>query len=75
MLSQFNKNLNGEHWNALHIVLRYLHTTKSKGLVYRTDKLDIYGFEDADWGGDLDTRHSMAGYVYVLAGGQYHCCK
>ena len=47
-LSQFNKNPNSEHWNALHHVMRYLQAMKSKGLVYETDKLDIYSYADAD---------------------------
>ena len=69
MLSQYNKNLNSEHWNALHRVVRYLQATKSKGLVYSTDKLDIYGYADTDWGGDLDMRHSTTGYMYISAWG------
>ena len=69
MLSQFNKNPNSEHQNALHLVMRYLQAMKSKGLVYRTDKLDVYGYADADWGGDLDTRHSMmVTFIYWLGG-------
>ena len=51
--------------------MRYLQATKSKGLVYSTDKLDVYGYAEAeaDWGGDLDTRHSTTGYLYVSARG------
>ena len=49
--------------------MRYLQATKSKGLVYSTDELDVYRYADADWGGDLDTRYSMTGYIYVSAGG------
>ena len=65
MLSQFNKNPNGEHWNALNHVMRYIQSTKLKGLIYETDKLDVYGYTDTDWGGDLDTRCSMTGNMYV----------
>src|ERR1035438_2727361 len=69
MLSQYNKNLNSEHWNALHHIMRYLQATKSKGLVYSINELDVYGYADADWGGDLDMRYSMTGYLYISAGG------
>ena len=31
--------------------------------------LDIYGFVDADWAGDLDQRRSTSGYVFNLFGG------
>src|ERR1035438_7777580 len=46
-LSQFNKNPNSEHWNALHHVMRYLQATKSKELVYNADELHVYGYTDA----------------------------
>src|SRR5277367_1902148 len=68
-LSQFNKNPSNEHWNALQHVLRYLQGMKSKGLVYGTDELKVHGYTDADWGGDLDTRCSTTGYMYISAGG------
>ena len=31
--------------------------------------LDIHGFFDADWAGDLDQRISTSGYVFSLFGG------
>ena len=31
--------------------------------------LDIHGFVDADWVGDLDQRRSTSGYVFSLFGG------
>jgi len=31
--------------------------------------LDIHGFVDADWAGDLDQRRSTSGYVFSLFGG------
>ena len=31
--------------------------------------LDICGFVDADWAGDLDQRRSTSGYVFSLFGG------
>jgi len=31
--------------------------------------LDVLGFVDADWAGDLDQRRSTSGYVFNLFGG------
>ena len=31
--------------------------------------LDIHGFVDADWVGDLNQRRSTSGYVFILFGG------
>eukprot|EP00253_Pinus_taeda_P004932 PITA_04932 len=54
--------------------LRYLRGTSDYGLCYqgrpRLDRvLDIRGFVDADWAGDLDQRKSTSGYVFNLLGG------
>jgi hypothetical protein len=32
--------------------------------------VDIHGFVDADWAGDLDRRISTSGYVFNLFGGE-----
>ena len=55
-------------------VFRYLHGTSDYGLCYQgrpgLDRvLDIRGFVDADWAGDLDQRRSTSGYVFNLFGG------
>eukprot|EP00253_Pinus_taeda_P029437 PITA_29437 len=48
-----------ENWTAVKQVFRYLHGTSDYGLCYQgrlgLDRvLDIHGFVDADWAGDLD---------------------
>ena len=53
---------------------RYLCGTSDYGLCYQgrqgLDKvLDIRGFVDAEWAGDLDQRRSTSGYVFNLFGG------
>ena len=55
-------------------VFSYLHGTSDYGLCYQgrpgLDRvLDIRGFVDADWAGDLDQRRSTSGYVFNLFGG------
>ena len=51
-----------------------MHGTASYGLCYEgrpgLDRVvDIHGFVDADWAGDLDRRRSTSGYVFNLFGG------
>eukprot|EP00253_Pinus_taeda_P024426 PITA_24426 len=63
-----------EHWTSVKRVFRYLRGTSDYGLCYQGrpgwDRvLDIRGFVDADWAGDLDQRRSTSGYVFNLFGG------
>jgi len=74
VLSGFMSNPGKEHWTTVKRVFRYLHGTSDYGLCYqgrlRLDRvLDIRGFNDADWAGDLDQRRSTSGYVFNLFGG------
>ena len=55
-------------------VFKYLCGTSDYGLCYQgklgLDRvLDIHGFVDADWVGDMDQRRSTSGYVFNLFGG------
>jgi len=74
VLSKFMSKLGKEHWTTVKQVFRYLHGTSDYGLCYqgrpRLDReLDIHGFVDTDWVGDLDQRRSTSGYVFNLFGG------
>jgi hypothetical protein len=55
-------------------VFKYLCGTTSYGFFYEgrpeLDRVvDIHGFVDADWAGDLDRRRSTSGYMFNLFGG------
>jgi len=74
VLSRFISKPGKEHWTAMKWVFRYLHGTSDYGLCYQgrpgLDRvLDIHGFFDVDWAGDLDQRRSTSGYVFNLFGG------
>jgi len=74
VLSRFMSKLGKEHWTVVKQVFRYLRGTSDYGLCYqgrpRLDRvLDIHGFVDVDWAGDLDQRRSKSGYVFNLYGG------
>ncbi|KXZ40994.1 hypothetical protein GPECTOR_1030g305 [Gonium pectorale] len=58
-----------EHLGAAKGVLRYLAGTKEKGLMYGAGPYKLEGYCDADYAGDLDTRRSTTGYVFVIGGG------
>ena len=63
-----------EHWIVVKKVFRYFHGTADhvicfQGRVGPDIVLDVHGFVDADWVGDLDHRRYTSGYVFSLFGG------
>ena len=58
-----------DHWRAATGVLRYLAGTRDYGIVFGNGGLEVQGFVDADYTGELDTRRSTTGYVFMLSGG------
>ena len=74
-LSKYLSKPGKENWTIVKRVFRYLYGTIGYGLFYQgrlgLDRvLDIHGFVDADWAGDLDRRRSTSGYVFNLFGGE-----
>ena len=48
---------------ALIRLLLYLRSTPTIGLKFYGTELNLFGYSDADWAGDLDSRRSTTGYV------------
>jgi hypothetical protein len=74
VLSKYMSKPGKEHLTIVKRVFRYLCGTASYGLCYQgrlgLDRVvDIHGFVDAYWAGDLDHRRSTSGYVFNLFGG------
>jgi hypothetical protein len=72
-LSKYSSNPGRKHWNEAAHILRYLGGTKDLGLVYDRRKganlsSFILGYTDSDWAGDLDTRRSTGGFVFLACG-------
>jgi hypothetical protein len=68
-LSRFMSQPTMQHWLAAKGVLRYLNGTIHTGITYGRVVAPLVGYCDADFAGDLDTRRSTTGYVFVLNGG------
>jgi hypothetical protein len=70
VLGRFQSNPGIDHWKMVKKALRYVKGTKGLMLTYRrTDSLEIEGYSDADYAGDVDERKSTSGYIFTLAGG------
>ena len=70
LLGRYQDNPGIEHWNLVKKALRYVQGTTGLMLTYRkSDYLEIKGYSDADFAGDIDDRKSTSGYVFTLVGG------
>lgn len=70
LVSRFNNNPGKPHWNAVKRIFRYLKGTNSFELEFSKDaNKGVFGYCDADWAGDIDSRRSMTGYIFKFQGG------
>ena len=68
-LSKFMSNPGKEHWSGIKRIMRYVNGTLNYGLQYESvgnGEINLSGYADADWGGDLIGRKSTSGYVFKL---------
>jgi transposase InsO family protein len=70
-LSQYSSDPSTIHEQALKRVLRYIRGTSNYCLEYKASNGSniLQAFTDSDWGGDVDSRRSMSGYVFLFGGG------
>ena len=71
VVSQYMANPGPRHWVAVKRILRYLKGTMDDVLRYggSYSNLQVVGYCDADYAGDIDSRKSTTGYVFLLNGG------
>jgi len=72
-LARFMANPSLEHYNYLDNIFSYLVKTKNLGLDLTLeskqssrDPINLVGVSDSDWGGDLDSRKSTIGNIFLL---------
>lgn len=67
VVSRYMSKLGNLHWEAVKWLLRYIKGTQDLHLVFtKAEKLEIQGFCDSDFGGDLDMKRSTSGYVFTV---------
>ena len=58
------------HWRAAKRILNFVQGTRTHGIFYKAKSdLDLIGFTDSDWAGDITDRKSTSGYVFMLVEG------
>jgi hypothetical protein len=70
-LAQYGSNPGKKHMQAAKHLLRYLRGTSNFGLTLggKSDCADLIGWTDSDWAANTDTRRSVGGFVFDVAGG------
>lgn len=68
LLSRYINNPSSEHVVQLKRIIRYLIMTKDLCIKYQGHEC-LIGYSDSDFAGDIDTRRSTTGYLFVLNGG------
>ena len=69
LVSRFQSNSELAHWKAIKRILCYLKGTADYRLCYHGANLNLVGYSNVDWVGDLDERKSTSGYAFLLNGG------
>ena len=77
-VAKFCDDPGSEHWTAVKRIFRYLQGTKNLSISYGKiashpfstwNNCQPFAFCDSDWAGELDSRHSTYGYVFLVNGG------
>ncbi|WMV19770.1 hypothetical protein MTR67_013155 [Solanum verrucosum] len=64
---QFMHSPTEKHWAAVKLILRYLKSTSSHGILFsKQNSQQLQGYCDADSGGSIDDRKSTTGFAIFL---------
>lgn len=72
LVSRFLENPSDEHVNAVKRIMRYLRGHSNYGIMFSNlnkVNLHFYGYSNADFAGDVDTRRSTTGFMFKLGTG------
>lgn len=77
LVSRFLSSYNSSHWEAAKRILRYLRGTCHLGIRYKQNEtgLELLGFCDSDFAGDVNTRRSTSGFLFQLSSGPVSWCS
>ncbi|PRQ49627.1 putative RNA-directed DNA polymerase [Rosa chinensis] len=70
VVSQFMHNPSESHMDAVMRILKYLKSAPGMGVLFskHNNILDVCGFTDADWAGNITDRRSTSGYFTFVGG-------
>ena len=68
LVSRYEPNHGRTHWQAVKRIFRYPQGTKGMKLCFGISDLEIIGYTDANFVGDVDDKKSISGYVFLFGG-------
>jgi hypothetical protein len=72
LIARFMERPTEMHVATIKRIMRYLKGTLSLGIMYKKgfgDVLQLIGWTDSYYAGDLDDKKSTSGYLFMLGGG------
>jgi len=58
------------HLDAVRRILRYIRHTLQRGIFYEAkSQLQVHGYTDADWVGNVSDRRSTSGFMFSFGSG------
>jgi hypothetical protein len=66
VVARYMSNPDEEHWKVVKWIFRYLRGSSSACLCFGKSGDGLVGYVDSDYGGDLDRRRSLSGYVFTV---------
>jgi hypothetical protein len=72
LIARFMERPTEVHVAAVKRIIRYLKGSTGYGILYKKqtdEEIQMYGWTDSDYAGDLDDRKSTSGYVFKLGNG------
>jgi hypothetical protein len=67
-VAQYAQKPGKQYWRAVKRILAYFIKTKNYGLCFGRSSDQLIGFCDADYAGDLQTRRSTSGFLFLYLG-------
>ena len=68
LISRYQSNPGKAYWQAIKRIFRYLQGTKGMKLCFGISDLEVIGYTDANFTGDVDDRKSTSGHVFLFGG-------
>jgi hypothetical protein len=69
VVSRFMSKPGPMHWMAIKRIMQYLKATLDMRLRIGEKHMEVKGYSDADWAGDVENRRSTSGYVFFVGEG------